>query len=458
MVNIKVLRKNECLSFANGDRVHKLIIGDNYDALQQLRLTYKSKIEVIYIDPPYGKDIGGSFAKTSYNNSISRDDLISMLYPRLVLAKELLIDNGVIMCSIDDKNQAYVKCLFDKVFGEKSCAAVLTIETSAVSGLRRVSAMQGSVVKTAEYCLIYVNGKNTRVMRNLKYDYLRGFDKHYLKFYSRDKNRIDNFLNIIKNTPDIVAEFVNHGLTISLQNLGILIELSQKTKSWLYSSEIASSLFRTGDKLQGKRWDSLSFEPNTIETVDNKKVANIDGVYYEVFLYKDRIGPCDDYFHSFGERQVRGNLWKGFSLDGGNLNKEGGVSFKGGKKPLRLIEQLLSSVEFNNHGIILDFFAGSGTTGEAVYNLNKKDNGNRRFILCTNNEITSDYKNGIAVDVTLKRMKNTILNDSLEVFDIKPVAKSDDTSDLNIQSTTFDISELYSKSDCDSMWQYLRSL
>ncbi len=74
---------------------HKLIIGDNFDALQNLLISYKNKIDVIYIDPPYGKDDMGEFADTNYYNAITRDSLLSMLYPRLVLAKQLLSDEGV---------------------------------------------------------------------------------------------------------------------------------------------------------------------------------------------------------------------------------------------------------------------------------------------------------------------------------------------------------------------------
>ena len=73
---------------------------------------------MIYIDPPYDKDSIGQFAKTNYKNNITRDNLLSMLEPSLKLARNLLSEDGVIFCSIDDKNQAYVKILFDKVFGE----------------------------------------------------------------------------------------------------------------------------------------------------------------------------------------------------------------------------------------------------------------------------------------------------------------------------------------------------
>ncbi len=123
--SIYYFKKNEQLSFHTDDSkpIHKLIIGDNYKALQNLLIQYKNKVDVIYIDPPYGKDSLGEFAKTNYENAITRDNLLSMLHPRLMLAKMLLSDSGVIFCSIDDRNQAYVKCLFDEVFGENNFVA-----------------------------------------------------------------------------------------------------------------------------------------------------------------------------------------------------------------------------------------------------------------------------------------------------------------------------------------------
>jgi adenine-specific DNA-methyltransferase len=79
---------------------------------------YKGKIDIIYIDPPYGMDNEGEFAKTNYENKVDRDALLSQLEPRLELARQLLNDSGVIFCSIDDRNQAHLKLLFDRIFGE----------------------------------------------------------------------------------------------------------------------------------------------------------------------------------------------------------------------------------------------------------------------------------------------------------------------------------------------------
>lgn len=149
--DIKYFQKNKNLSFHQDDTkpTHKLIIGDNYEALQNLLIEYKGKIDVIYIDPPYGKDSMGEFADTNYNNNITRDNILSMLYPRLMLAKQLLSNEGVIFCSIDDKNQAYIKCLFDKVFGERNFIA-------NISCLSNPGGDKGDFIEnTLQYILVY---------------------------------------------------------------------------------------------------------------------------------------------------------------------------------------------------------------------------------------------------------------------------------------------------------------
>lgn len=148
---IHYFRKNEALSFHTDDSkpVNKLIIGDNYLALQNLLIEYRGRVNVIYIDPPYGKDSMGEFAKTNYENAISRDNLLSMLFPRLMLAKQLLADDGVIFCSIDDRNQAYVKCLFDEVFGENNF-----ISTSIIVN-NRGGRDYGGIAVQHDYLLIF---------------------------------------------------------------------------------------------------------------------------------------------------------------------------------------------------------------------------------------------------------------------------------------------------------------
>ena len=175
---ISYFRKNNKLSFHtdNDKPTNKLIIGDNYKTLQNLLIQYKNHVDVIYIDPPYGKDSMGEFAKTNYENAITRDNLLSMLYPRLMLAKHLLSDSGVIFCSIDDKNQAYVKCLFDEVMGENRfvCNCIWQKKTGA-------SDAKG-IATITEYILVYCMNEDNSVWNEIFTQNSDSFDEKRYRF------------------------------------------------------------------------------------------------------------------------------------------------------------------------------------------------------------------------------------------------------------------------------------
>ena len=379
----------------NNSKYNFLLEGDNLHSLYLLEKTHKNKIDVIYIDPPYNTG-NQDFA---YNDKILNSDdeykhskWLSFMEKRLKIAKRLLKNNGVIFISIDKNEASQLKLLMDDIFGEDSFVADLHIETSVIGGPRRIPAMAGSVVKTTEFVYGYVNGPEKKIMKQPKYDYIPGYDTHYSLFWNGNR---------------FVKIFDALNLKVSLNNLSKIIQVSDIVQKWVYSDEIAMNIYRKGDDTIDIPQNILKeYDMNSLIEYNNQLVYKVDdSKCCTLFRYKDRIGKCDDYFSNYGERSIRGNLWKGFSADGGNLAKEGGVSFKSGKKPIRLIKQLISSVtdlEKNKEITVLDFFAGSGTTGEAVLELNLEDGGNRNFILCTNNE------NNICEDITYKRILNAI--------------------------------------------------
>lgn len=381
-----------------------LLEGDNLHSLKLLEKTHKGKIDVIYIDPPYNtgnRDFKYDDIFVDKTDGYAHSKWISFMEKRLNIAKKLLKENGIIFVSIDKNEGFQLKLLMDSVFGENNFAADLHVETSIVGGPRRIPAMQGSVVKTTEFVFGYSNGTNTKIMRSPKYDYLQGYDTHYSLFYDEAEDTLIPFVDVLRRTEFVVSVFDTLNLAVSLKNLGKVIDCSEKIKKWLYSDEIAKNLFRKGDDEVILPQNHSIKKINSVITYNGKKCSiDSNGVCKILFSYTDRIGKCDDYFSNYGERAVRGNLWKGFSSDGGNLAKEGKVSFKNGKKPIRLIKQLIDSVEYSNNITVLDFFAGSGTTGHAVMQLNKEDGGNRKYILCTNNE------NNICEEVTYQRLKN----------------------------------------------------
>lgn len=393
--DIKFKTKNKKLSFVNdaSHPTHELIIGDNYDALQNLLITHKGKIDVIYIDPPYGKDNMGEFAKTNYDNSITRDNLLSMLYPRLLMAKRLLTPEGVIFCSIDDKNQAYVKCLFDEVFGEENF--LLNVPRITKKGGKSTD----TIAKNNDYILAY--SVNSEIVFN-------------------QEDKID--LNKYKYEDEFVNERGKYALTQTLD-----YDSLQYSEGMDFEIEIDGKKFVPGgdvNKMQerhngshGKtdwvwRWSKEAVEwgkKNSFFVIKNNRI------YTKSYLYcRKKNGSCE--IEKIGATKVFTTLSyldNCYSNDNGKkeldtIFLDGSTLFKN-PKPSSLISKLINMVCVENTDItILDFFAGSGTTGQAVMELNKEDKGNRTFILCTNNEVTESNPNGIAYDVTTKRLKRVM--------------------------------------------------
>lgn len=379
---IKYLKRNDELSFSSvndSDLTHKLIIGDNYDALLNLSISHKGKVDVIYIDPPYGKDDMGDFADTNYNNAITRDNLLSMLYPRLILAKQLLSDEGVIFCSIDDKNQAYVKCLFDEIFGEENFVQNYVWECNF-----KPDNSSQLIRPNAENILCYLRNK-TQYSKFKKY----GAKTTGLASLTKDTEKIKTITfpkscvkTTLSNGKYLKGRYFDDGWTleqdIEVKDGIIVTDVVVTGKSYWATSEKIETEISNGTEIWIK---SKKFIPY-YQKKDSGQVLPT------TILPRDIIF---DYQSSKGELK---NIFKQTLL------------FKN-PKPTSLIKFLVAMFDSQN-AIILDFFAGSGTTGHAVLELNKEDGGTRTFILCTNNEVTNTNPNGIAYDVTSKRLKRVM--------------------------------------------------
>lgn len=376
--DIRYFKKNTALSFHTDDSkpIHKLIIGDNYEALQNLLIQYKGLIDIIYIDPPYGKDSMGEFAETNYENAITRDNLLSMLYPRLSLAKQLLSDTGVIFCSIDIRNYAYIKCLFDEVFGERNSIATLNWKK------KKQPSYLSCIASVIEYILVY--SKNGSLVKKLSIDSVSDSNKPIINASNEISERIIRAGIRSKCGKSFIAKGVYTNKTMSIEILDdINIENNRVVNDFRCKAK-----FRTGqDNIDTYCEQDLIFITKNIglrrdlDETEKGKAKAITDLLLDWGQNQDGSDELKEIFDIQDDSTVFDN-----------------------PKPTLLIENLIQCT-MKSEPIVLDFFAGSGTTGHAVLDLNQQDEGNRTFILCQLNETTETTPNGIAYDVTSKRLK-----------------------------------------------------
>lgn len=370
---IKYFKKNDALSFETdpSKKHHKLIIGDNYPALLNLLIEYKGSVDVIYIDPPYGKDTMGDFAKTNYENAITRDNLLSMLYPRLLLAKKLLSADGTIFCSIDDRNQSYIKALFDEVFGESSF--LFCIPRITKKGGKTTNTIQ----KNNDYVLAYTLSSDI-IFSQLEKD-MSSFDQEDEFVAERGKYKVTQPL-------DYSSLSYSPSLDYPLEYNGRIYYAGGNKDAW---EERQKGNYRQSD--WAWRWSKSAFEWGVEQGIIVLKGDRIYTKTYSKCRKKTGINELE-FIESKKSYTTLSFLENEYSNDNGKkeLDKvfvNGSELFKN-PKPSVLISRLINMVCPKKDSIVLDFFAGSGTTGQAVLELNKADDGNREFIVCTNNEVT----------------------------------------------------------------------
>lgn len=364
-----------------GAQEHNLIIGENYDALKNILVAYtnpntgKGLIDMIYIDPPYStekaKKDGNDYkkevksSKFIYRDKFTRDGWLNMMNERLKLARKLLSDDGLIFVSINDSQQAYLKILMDEIFDEENFLITFHwVNTSTPPSLSNV------VRKKMEYVIMY---KKMNLNQKLSAGFKSGGDapllndvnsistltipKEALKLkipdgtYRGQCGRLDILEDFKVENQKAISDLVASGRW-KWTNGNLFEEINNGTKIWIKSLSFAPRYEKESER-NILPSNIISKVENNVGTNENakKELESIFG-YSNVFPYP---------------------------------------------KPTSLIKYLLK-LKDNKNAVVLDFFAGSGSTGQAVMELNYEDGGNRKFILVTNNE------NNIATKVTLERL------------------------------------------------------
>lgn len=370
-----------------------LIEGDNFHSLTCLNYSHKEDIDIIYIDPPY--NTGGDdfhykdkriLDKYPDGKRVEKDDparhskWLSFMEKRLKLARNLMKPDAVIFISIGDDELANLKLLCNHIYGEKNFLG-------QVSRVQKKGSDLGDFFKpTVDYILAYAKNKNKlsqfkisvdeSQFKNIETEGPRKNEK-----YEASKSLYQSSLKDLRPNQKYAIECPDGSFVMPPYQ--IFDEVHREGEGrWRWSKETY---------LEKKR-DILVFKKTKNSPLyDQYGKQSVWNVYTKRYL-KDAVEKGN----------VPSNIFEGF------LNSEAtkelsalDITFSF-PKPSSLIKQLIKITQKPNNIKVLDFFAGSGTTGHAVLDLNREDDGKRQFILCTNNE------NNICLDITLERIKRVI--------------------------------------------------
>ena len=362
MITLEWQEKAQAKKLACGFQTHMpiknsnenlLIKGDNLDALKSLTHEYKSKIDIIYIDPPYNT----KNHKFLYDDKFdTHSSWLNFIYPRLILACGLLSDDGVIFISIDDNEAAHLKLLCDEVFKEHNFISQFIWQKK-----NKPSFLHQKVARMNEYILTYA--KDITKVPMLSIESSKPTQKYPLNFKN---NPIKELFFQAKDVEFRLKDTTIKAQDMSSKTIECMLLDDVKIKDgkningfrmrggWRYTQEYLDKLLQNGAKLSVGR---IPFRVNLIKNSSKPKMINN-------FLTK---ATC----HMPTYEDANAEIIELFGFEA--FTKP---------KPIGLIKTLLNSVAHaKKDAIILDFFAGSGTTALAVMELNAKDNGDRKYIL-----------------------------------------------------------------------------
>nr|WP_105104857.1 site-specific DNA-methyltransferase [Streptococcus suis] len=385
----------ESVDFDKSENV--FITGDNLEVLKVLQESYLGKIDMIYIDPPYntGKDFVYSdkfqmseeelademdlrdedglqrvgLTKNEKSSARYHSDWLNMMYPRLVLARNLLKDSGVIFISIDDNEQANLKAICDEIFGEENFVAKFDWRKKTGAN----DAKDISVI--TETILLFSKSKSVSIEENIwaRDEKSRNEDR-FNKIDEFFETRGKYYLDTLDRGGLGYIESLDFGIPAPNGKLIFPNNRDQKYNDgwrWKWGKEkvkwgIENNFFEfieTPNKKAG-----FSIKLKNYQKVDNEgKIREQIGRVY-TNLINDPIN-----------QQANSEIKKLFE----------GTAIFSNPKPVGLIQYFLKTNRQTDF-FILDFFAGSATTADAVMQLNAEDGGNRKYILCTLDEQVAD--------------------------------------------------------------------
>lgn len=358
-------------SYGEGPYSSFVIEGDNFDVLRYLRMTHSGKVKCIYIDPPYNT---GNRDFIYNDRFVEKEDLyrhskwLEFMYRRIVLAKDLLTEDGAIVVSIDDNEVFHLGLLMDQVFGEHNRIA------TCVWQKRYSRENREAIGDVHEYILIYARDpdlfKRTRNKIPL--------DEAQAKVYRNPDNPNETDPKKRWRGLPMTAQGFRPNQMYKITAPNGTVHEPPDGRCWSMIESEFEKLKAAGRIHWGKNGGA---QPSVI-----RFLSEVDGLVPWTWWPHEEVGHTDE---AKKEIQDIFGTQTAFSTP----------------KPVRLMERILRIIS-NPGDIVLDFFAGSGTTAQAVLNLNRQDQGSRRFIMVSSTEATTTSpETNICRDVCAERIR-----------------------------------------------------
>lgn len=403
---IPVLKEEENKKIDNGGEDNILIEGDNFHSLEVLNYTHHESIDIIYIDPPYNtgkKDFIYNDKFVDEEDGYRHSKWLNFMYKRLKIARNLLKNDGVIFISIDDNEFAQLKLLCDKVFGEKNFISMLSIENNPKG--RKNSKF---ISISNEYCMIYAKNKTDSYFienvpksdKDLSIDengnYVQNGGRRVLVGENSFNNEVDDFESEKNYTVYYNGEFndiiIKQEKSVDDKDETLIEKKYNRYYSYNNNMLVQNTYSKTkflelfySNCLDIK--ENKIYEKNYTTTIRLKSM--VVNRKYDAIINNEKIKNYEIDVKTTSAGTLLKNIFNTKDTIFDNPKNVG-------------LLKLLISLKNNKNAIVLDFFAGSGTTAQSVVELNNEDDGHRKFILCTNNE------NNICEEVTYQRIKTVI--------------------------------------------------
>lgn len=426
----------------NSDSTRNVFIeGDNLEVLRVLHKSYREKVKCIYIDPPY--NTGSDFVyKDDFKDSVEKylqkskqadeeglltsnpktggrfhANWLSMMYPRLKLARDFLREDGVIFISIDDNEQANLKLLMDEIFGEENFLA------SAI--WQKIHSIKNDAKyfsNNHEYVLIYA-----KKIDNVSINLLERTEEMDARYKNPDNDPRGPW-----QSGDLVANEHRKGGNYEIVGPTGKVFTVPYDKHWVYSQENLLEMIKDNRVYFGKDGNAFPRKKRFLSEV-------LQGRKAETLWLSKEVGHNQE-----AKRELK-KLFEGMILPFDT------------PKPVRLIKRVLQLVtSHDQEDLVLDFFGGSGTTAQAVMELNHEDNGNRRFLLVQIPEVIDhrSYSNIAqvasdriekSIECLNKEGKNQVVDNGFKVFKLDTsnlrkwqLVEDENSTDLEQRLSLFD--------------------